>query len=158
MTGHPRTADRSQALPRPRCPPARAAATDAPSAPPAALLSPPNPLLCAAVEALFKLPPVFASARGKARAMIVERGAAIGLDWAGTVDALRALPGWEARLAAATDTALAGAEVYPDYYKQPFHAYPQGNLNWDAALEFQLSSQSVHAPVMDPANKAMDPQ
>jgi hypothetical protein len=34
----------------------------------------------------------------------------------------------------------------------------QGNLCWDAALEFALSSQSVHAPVMDPDNKIMDPE
>jgi hypothetical protein len=34
---------------------------------------------------------------------------------------------------------------------------PQGNLCWEAAQEFMLSSQSVHAPVMDPDNKKMDP-
>jgi hypothetical protein len=33
----------------------------------------------------------------------------------------------------------------------------QGNLCWEAAQEFMLSSQSVHAPVMDPENKKMDP-
>jgi hypothetical protein len=33
----------------------------------------------------------------------------------------------------------------------------QGNLCWEAAQEFMLSSQSVHAPVMDPDNKKMDP-
>lgn len=34
----------------------------------------------------------------------------------------------------------------------------QGNLCWEAALEFTLSSRSVHAPVMDPNNKVMDPE
>lgn len=24
---------------------------------------------------------------------------------------------------------------YPDYYNKPFHAYPEGNLNWKAAFE-----------------------
>lgn len=52
--------------------PLQAGGTDgAASSPPAALLTPPNPLLCAAVEALFKLPPVFASARNKVRSSAV---------------------------------------------------------------------------------------
>lgn len=90
--------------------------------------------------------------------MIIDRGTAIGLDWPGTVSALKQQPGWPARLAEATDPALADAAAYPAYYTQPFHAYEAGNLCWDAALEFALSSQSVHAPVMDPDNKTMDPQ
>jgi hypothetical protein len=34
----------------------------------------------------------------------------------------------------------------------------QGNLCWDAALEVTLAAQSVHAAVMDPAGKTMDPR
>ncbi|KAF8061941.1 menG [Scenedesmus sp. PABB004] len=119
----------------------------------APLSAPPNPLLVGAVEALFRFPPVFEAATKKARAMIIQRGEAIGVDWTGTLDELRAVPDWPARLAAATDPA---AGAYPAYYTQPFHAYKQGNLCWEAAQEFALSSASVHAPVMDPANKRMD--
>ena len=131
--------------------------------------------------------------------MIIQRGAAIGLDWPATLAELQKLD-WESRMAQATDPLV---DSYPDYYTQPFHAYKQvpvvckwcdvpvctslalhlsaprllgcvlalrcccrcvagcllqGNLCWDAALEFALSSQSVHAPVMDPENKVMDPQ
>lgn len=48
--------------------------------------------------------------------------------------------------------------MYPDYYTKPFHAYSQGNLCWEAALEVTMAAQSVHAPVMDPDGKKMDPQ
>lgn len=37
-------------------------------------------------------------------------------------------------------------------------APPQGNLSWDAALEVTLAAQSVHAGVMDPANKDWRPE
>ncbi|WIA18170.1 hypothetical protein OEZ85_009645 [Tetradesmus obliquus] len=120
---------------------------------PAALVAPPNPMLVSVVEALFKFPPLFEQATKKARGMIIQRAEAIGLDWDGTLQQLQQQD-WEARLQEATDPA---AGSYPSYYTQPFHAYKQGNLCWEAAQEFMLSSQSVHAPVMDPENKKMDP-
>lgn len=36
------------------------------------------------------------------------------------------------------------------YYLKPFHAYDNGNLSWDAALEVELAAKSVHANVFDP--------
>ena len=33
----------------------------------------------------------------------------------------------------------------PEYYKQPFHAYEEGNLCWDAALEGEIASRAVGA-------------
>jgi hypothetical protein len=53
--------------------------------------------------------------------MIIQRGAAIGLDWPATLAELQKLD-WESRMAQATDP-LVGA--YPEYYTQPFHAYKQ---------------------------------
>ncbi len=138
------------------CSSVTAAAATTPARDVPALAAPPNPALVSLVEALFRFPPLFRVARDKARATIVSRGDAIGLDWNGELEALRAVPDWEARLATATDAAAAGS--YPAYYTQPFHAYEQGNLCWDAALEFALSAAAVHAPVMDPLNKALDPR
>jgi hypothetical protein len=43
----------------------------------------------AAVEALFRFPPFFNAAASKARAMIVQRGEAIGLDWNRELEALK---------------------------------------------------------------------
>eukprot|EP00983_Pelagomonas_calceolata_P111162 1159756-Pelagomonas_calceolata.AAC.4 len=48
--------------------------------------------------------------------------------------------------------------TYPAYYEQPFHAYPSGNLCMEAALEVTMAAKSVHAFVMDPAGKTLDPQ
>lgn len=28
--------------------------------------------------------------------------------------------------------------TYPDYYKKPFHAYREGNLNWLSSLENEI--------------------
>ena len=47
---------------------------------------------------------------------------------------------------------------YPAYYLSPFHAYPSGNLCWEAALEVTMAAQSVHAFVMDPQGKTLDPE
>jgi ubiquinone/menaquinone biosynthesis C-methylase UbiE len=33
----------------------------------------------------------------------------------------------------------------PDYYKRPFHAYEDGNMCWDAALEVEIASKAVGA-------------
>ncbi|KAF6258798.1 S-adenosyl-L-methionine-dependent methyltransferase [Scenedesmus sp. NREL 46B-D3] len=116
---------------------------------PAVLVSPPNPMLVSVVEALFKFPPLFQQATKKARGMIIQRAEAIGLDWDGTLKQLQQQD-WQARLQDAADPLV---DSYPSYYTQPFHAYKQGNLCWEAAQEFMLSSQSVHAPVMDPRTR-----
>lgn len=34
---------------------------------------------------------------------------------------------------------------YPSYYTKEFHAYPQGNLSWEAAIEQELASRAVGA-------------
>ncbi len=34
---------------------------------------------------------------------------------------------------------------YPSYYRQAFHAYEDGNLSWDAALEVEIASAAVGA-------------
>lgn len=56
--------------------------------------------------------------------MIIQRGAAIGLNWPATLAELQKLD-WESRMAQATDP-LVGA--YPEYYTQPFHAYKQVSI------------------------------
>lgn len=57
----------------------------------------------------------------QARNMIIQRGAAIGLDWPSTLAELQKLD-WESRMAQASDPLVDG---YPEYYTQPFHAYKQ---------------------------------
>ena len=120
---------------------------------PAAAPAPANPLLIKTVEALFSFPPLFAAAARAARKKIVDRGASLGLDFAGEIEALKAM-NWEAEVAAATDPAV----VAPGYYRAPFHAYREGNLCMEAALEVTVASKSVHSTVMDPEGRVLDPE
>ncbi|KAG2430699.1 hypothetical protein HYH02_013696 [Chlamydomonas schloesseri] len=111
-----------------------------------------NPLLMGTVEALFRFPPFFNAAAKNARGMIMKRAEALGLDWNSAMAELKAQD-WEARMKEVTNPNI----TYPAYYTQPFHAYSQGNLCWEAALEVTMAAKSVHAMVMDPAGKKMDP-
>ena len=42
-------------------------------------------------------------------------------------------------------TILPSDYSYPSYYRQAFHAYEDGNLSWDAALEVEIASAAVGA-------------
>ena len=48
--------------------------------------------------------------------------------------------------------------LHPHPHPHPGGAPAQGNLCWEAALEVTMAAQSVHAFVMDPAGKQVDPQ
>ena len=39
------------------------------------------------------------------------------------------------------------SESTPEYYRAPFHAYKDGNLCWQAALEVEPSALSVHSNI-----------
>ncbi|KAI7839394.1 hypothetical protein COHA_006795 [Chlorella ohadii] len=114
---------------------------------------PKNELLVGLVEALFKFPPFFSFAAKNARAMIVKRGEKMGMDFQAEIDALRSVD-WDEELEAARDPTVA----YPSYYTQPFHAYPEGNLAMEPALEMTVAARSVHSVVYDPDGKTLDPQ
>ena len=112
-----------------------------------------NLLLLSAVEALFKFPPVFNLAAKGARKKIVDRGQLMGLDFAAEIEALKQVD-WKKEMEDVVDSTV----ITPEYYKVPFHAYPNGNLSMDSALEVTVAAKSVHATVMDPAGKELDPQ
>ncbi|HEY9604247.1 MAG TPA: class I SAM-dependent methyltransferase, partial [Allocoleopsis sp.] len=48
--------------------------------------------------------------------------------------------------------------TYPEYYLQSFHAYEQGNLDWEAAWEFEVAAYTVHAGIWPSAGAKGDPQ
>lgn len=105
------------------------------------------------VEVLFSFPPLFNFAASQARKMIVDRGESLGLNFAEQIERLRSVD-WDAEIAKVNDPSVR----VPSYYFAPFHAYPHGNLSMEAALEVTVAAQSVHASVMDPAGKALDPE
>ncbi|KAL3140414.1 hypothetical protein ABBQ38_004674 [Trebouxia sp. C0009 RCD-2024] len=102
-------------------------------------------------EKLLSLPPVYALALKQARKKICDRGHQLGIDFQAEVAKLRQAADWDAELHAAQDPDL----QLPAYFKAKFHAYSQGNLSWEAALEASVISQFVHASVMDPEGKIM---
>ena len=79
----------------------------------------------------------------------------MGLDFVGDIEALRQV-NWAVEIAAATNPQVST----PDYYRVPFHAYANGNLSMDAALEVTVAAKSVHATVMnaDGDAKVLDPE
>ncbi|KAL0020907.1 hypothetical protein WJX77_009944 [Trebouxia sp. C0004] len=121
---------------------------------PAAAVAGRSSLLSAAVEKLFNFPPVYAAAVAQARNKITQRGAKLGIDFNAEVAKLRAAADWGQELQATQDPGL----QLPAYYQSSFHAYQQGNLCWEAAWEANMVSQFVHATVMDPERKHMDPE
>ncbi|KAG8463466.1 hypothetical protein KFE25_004977 [Diacronema lutheri] len=75
-----------------------------------------------------------------ARATMVRTAEANGIPWRECLAWLRGARAWD-------DGALArvqrdGVDV-PEYYRAPFHAYEQGNLCWEAALEQELAGKAV---------------
>lgn len=116
------------------------------------VVPPGNPLLIGIVETLFKFPPLFNAIAMKARKQIVDRGAKMGLNFAGEIESLKEID-WEARMLEMVDQSV----KTPEYYLAPFHAYPEGNLTFDAALEVTVAAKSVHATVMSPDGNDLDP-
>ena len=82
----------------------------------------------------------------QARSKIAKRGQQIGLDFDGEVKALEGAADWEAELASIRDPNL----QLPAYYTQPFHAYPEGNLCWEAALQVLNPTNTCCGTVASP--------
>ncbi len=115
-------------------------------------------LLSRLVSGILSIKPVFKVAKQKARTLMIERAGLIGVDWHQEAEALRGRgetsgfsPLWEQDLARIQDPEL----VYPDYYVRPFHAYEQGNLGWDPAVEVEVAAYAVHSRVW---GKEADPE
>ncbi|CAM6102340.1 unnamed protein product [Calypogeia fissa] len=110
-------------------------------------------LAAGAVNALFQFQPFFRFAAGRARSMIIERGAEIGYPWPPMLAKLRQ-HNWEDEIKQIRNKYI----EYPEYYLKPFHAYEKGNLSWDAAWEVELAAKSVHATTFDLERNRLDPE
>ncbi len=102
------------------------------------------------VNALLSIKPLANLAKQQARAMMIQRAESIGVYWHQEVAALRSRnsdaefsPDWETTLASihAKDC------MYPSYYLRSFHAYEQGNLGWEPAMEVEVAAHAVHARI-----------
>jgi SAM-dependent methyltransferase len=94
------------------------------------------------VNGLLAIKPLAQFAKSQARSMMIERAEKIGVPWRENVKQLQAHD-WESEQKAIANPRL----NYPDYYLTSFHAYDQGNLCWEAALEVESAAQAVHATI-----------
>jgi hypothetical protein len=87
-------------------------------------------LLSRLVNRAIQTPALYALMKRQARQVIIKTAEKNGVPWRQTCADLDT-PELRQQLAALTSPAV----VYPDYYQVPFHAYSEGNLCWQAALE-----------------------
>ncbi|MBF2002715.1 MAG: class I SAM-dependent methyltransferase [Synechococcales cyanobacterium M58_A2018_015] len=100
------------------------------------------------INGILSVKPLADLAKHQARSMMIKRAESIGVHWRQEVRMLQSRggdaafsPQWDAELAQIQSPDL----VYPDYYRRSFHAYEQGNLSWDAAMEVEVAAHAVHA-------------
>ena len=106
------------------------------------------------VGAILKVPPLWEAASKGAKEKMMKRAGELGIEWEAEVNQLRSAADWEQALKDATDPAV--VENMPAYYKTSFHAYPEGNLGWDPALEVEVAAKAVHAPVFSEDGKTLE--
>ncbi len=115
------------------------------------------------VNRALAIKPLANIAKHQARQMMIERAEKIGVPWTKEVQALREAKlsplgeshDWEALLAQVQQNPQL---TYPDYYLRSFHAYEQGNLNWEAAFEVEVAAIAVHARIWPNGEAQGDPQ
>jgi SAM-dependent methyltransferase len=124
----------------------------------------PAPRLAARlVNGVLAVKPLANLAKHQARTMMIKRAESIGVYWREEVKALRSRyspipsdvalsPDWEADLARIQTSDL----IYPEYYLRPFHAYDEGNLGWEAAMEVEVAAHAVHARIWSEAGAQGD--
>jgi len=102
------------------------------------------------VNGLLSIKPLAKLAKHNARSMMIKRAATIGVYWWKEVEALRSRgsatpfsPDWSMELEHVQNSSL----TYPDYYVRSFHAYEEGNLGWEPAMEVEVAAHAVHARI-----------
>jgi len=94
------------------------------------------------VNKVLAIKPLANLAKHQARQMMIKRAEKIGVPWTKRVQELKTRD-WETDLTQVQNPQVA----YPDYYLKSFHAYEQGNLDWEAALEVEVAAHAVHAGI-----------
>lgn len=95
-------------------------------------------LLSVCVNLLIQTKPIYKVFKHQARQVIIKTAEKNGIPWQQNYNRLAASPVQD-YLKALTNPQI----TYPDYYKVPFHAYDEGNLCWQAALEAPSATYSM---------------
>jgi ubiquinone/menaquinone biosynthesis C-methylase UbiE len=111
------------------------------------------------VNGILAIKPLANLAKNRARSMMIKRAESIGVYWRQEVQALRSRQSghefaadWETELAQLQQPDL----KYPSYYLTSFHAYEQGNMSWEAAMEVEVAAHAVHARIWPDAGAQGD--
>ena len=102
------------------------------------------------ISSIFSIKPLFNIATQKARKSMMNQGMQIGVDWNSNVASI------ESKMLELKDEynrLIIPSLDYPDYYLKPFHAYEDGNLSWQAAMEVESAALTVHAHIFTPPDK-----
>ncbi len=120
-----------------------------------------NRIATRVVNGLLLVKPLAAFAKNRARNLIIKRAESIGVAWRNDVKTLKSrdtdkpfAPNWEQELAQLTNPKT----IYPDYYLTSFHAYSEGNMGWEPAMEVEVAAYSVHAKIFAETGKNGDQQ
>ena len=98
---------------------------------------------------------LFNIAKKSARNKMFKQGLSIDIDW----NKNRLLLEKEIESLAKIYDTLADqnlASNYPSYYLKAFHAYDEGNLSWQAAMEVESAALTVHAPIFVKTKGSLD--
>ena len=103
------------------------------------------------VNRILAIKPLFNLAKYQARQMMIKRAESIGVQWVQEAETLRSRD-WTAEFNQVNQPDL----VYPNYYLRPFHAYNEGNLGWEPAIEVEVAAYAVHARIWKDAGAEGD--
>lgn len=93
------------------------------------------------VNALISFKPLFSIMKIAARRTLINTAEKNGIMWTQTAQNLEKIQ--EQVIKKHFDCLSNACVQYPDYYTQEFHAYDEGNLNWQAAYECESATMSM---------------
>ncbi|CAI5463792.1 unnamed protein product [Closterium sp. Yama58-4] len=91
------------------------------------------------VNAVIGIKPLYDLMKIGARQVLISTAEKSGVPWRKIAEELQQSPELVAEKEALENKDI----VYPEYYVQPFHAYDQGNLCWEAAYEVEAATLSM---------------
>jgi len=100
------------------------------------------------LDFLFQIPLFNAILFGVFRKQSVEKAEKMGIRWTGMI---KDLTDRKDSLVEKYDQLMDKNLKIPDYYFAPIHAYPEGNLCWESAMEEDLWSKLMIAPLFNGA-------
>ena len=95
-------------------------------------------LLSKAVNLLIQTPPLYKLMKHQARQVLIKTAEKNDIPWRQNYQKLT-----ESGIQNNLNKIINPEITYPEYYQQPFHAYEQGNLCWDAAFEAESATYAM---------------